>query len=42
MEEERRMFDKVISGVPIEEALIEFNQDMINKGGGEEDEIELF
>lgn len=42
MEEERRMFDKVISGVPIEEALIEFNQDMANKSDCEEDEIELF
>ena len=42
MEEERRMFDKVISGVPIEEALIEFNQEMANKSNCEEDEIELF
>ncbi|NQZ27158.1 MAG: hypothetical protein HRT55_12700 [Colwellia sp.] len=42
MEEERRMFDRVISGVPIEEALIEFNQDMANKSNCEEDEIELF
>ncbi len=42
MEEERLMFDKVISGVPIEEALIEFNQNMTNKGNSEEDEIELF
>lgn len=42
MEEERRMFDKVISGVPIEEALLEFNQYMANKGDCEEDEIELF
>jgi len=36
------MFDQVISGVPIEEALIEFNQNMTDKGGSEEDEIELF
>jgi hypothetical protein len=42
MEEERRMFDKVISGVPIEEVLIEFNQDMAKKINSEEDEIELF
>jgi len=42
MEEERQMFDKVISGVPIEEALIEFNHDMTNKEGAEEDDIELF
>ncbi|WP_057831389.1 hypothetical protein [Colwellia sp. TT2012] len=42
MEEERQMFDKVISGVPIEEALIEFNLDMANKTASEEDEIELF
>jgi len=42
MEEERQMFDKVISGVPIEEALIEFNQNMTNKDNSEEDEIELF
>ncbi len=42
MEEERQMFDKVISGVPIEEALIEFNLDMANKIASEEDEIELF
>lgn len=42
MEEERQMFDKVISGVPIEEALIEFNQGMANKSETEEDEIELF
>lgn len=42
MEEERLMFDKVISGVPIEEALIEFNQNMTNKDDSEEDEIELF
>ncbi len=42
MEEERVMFDKVISGVPIEEALIEFNQNMTDKGDSDEDEIELF
>jgi len=42
MEEERRMFDRVISGVPIEEALLEFNKDMEENGHSEEDEIELF
>ncbi len=42
MEEERRMFDKVISGVSIEEALLEFNQDLTSKQGCEDDEIELF
>lgn len=42
MEEERQMFDKVIAGVPIEEALIEFNQELANKSDSEEDEIELF
>lgn len=42
MEEERQMFDRVISGVPIEEALIEFNLDMEKKKDTEADEIELF
>jgi len=42
MEEERLMFDRVISGVPIEEALLEFNQNAENKDCAEEDEIELF
>ncbi len=42
MEEERQMFDKVISGMPIEEALLEFTQDMTKKADIEEDEIELF
>jgi len=42
MEEERQMFDKVISGVPIEEAIIEFNQDISKMNDCEEDEIELF
>ncbi|KGJ95171.1 hypothetical protein [Colwellia psychrerythraea] len=42
MEEERRMFDRVVSGVPIEEALIEFKQDMANKSSCETEEIELF
>jgi len=42
MEEERRMFDKVISGVPIDEVILEFNQDMVNKVASDEDEIELF
>jgi len=36
------MFDRVISGVPIEEALLEFNKDMEENGHSEEDEIELF
>lgn len=42
MEEERRMFDKVLSGVPIEEALLEFKAEIANKLTDEEDEIELF
>lgn len=42
MEEERRMFDKVLSGIPIEEALIEFNKEMAVKSGSGEDDIELF
>ncbi len=42
MEEERSMFDRVISGFSIEEALLEFNKDMANKDGSEEDDIELF
>jgi len=42
MEEERNMFDKVIAGVPIEEALAEFKQAVVDRGGCEEDEIELF
>jgi len=42
MEEERNMFDRVIAGVPIEEALAEFKQELLNRGDCEEDEIELF
>ncbi|MCP4322706.1 MAG: hypothetical protein GY787_12845, partial [Alteromonadales bacterium] len=42
MEAERQIFDKVISGVSIEEALIDFKQNIIDKGDSEEDEIELF
>ncbi len=42
MEEERRMFDKVISGVAIEKALQEFKEDMANRIDDGEDEIELF
>jgi hypothetical protein len=42
MEEERNMFDKVISGVSIEEALADFKQALLHKGECEENEIELF
>jgi hypothetical protein len=42
MKEERNMFDKVIAGVPIEEALADFNQALLDKVDCEEDEIELF
>ena len=42
MEEERNMFDKVIAGMPIEEALAEFKQDLLARGDFEEDDIELF
>ena len=42
MEEERRMFDKVLSGIPIEEALTEFNQEIMAKNESDEDNIELF
>jgi len=42
MDEERIMFDRVISGMPIEQAIIEFNNDMANADHSEEDEIELF
>ncbi|NQZ79869.1 MAG: hypothetical protein HRT52_02520 [Colwellia sp.] len=42
MEEERNMFDKVIAGMPIEEALAEFKQDLLARGDCEEDDIELF
>lgn len=42
MKEERNMFDKVIAGVPIEEALADFNQALLDRVGCEEDEIELF
>jgi len=42
MEEERNMFDKVIAGVSIEEALAGFKQKLLAKGDCEEDEIELF
>ncbi|MFK5984152.1 MAG: hypothetical protein QM479_01825 [Pseudomonadota bacterium] len=40
MDEERKMFDKVLSGVSIEQALEEFIQEMNNKG--DENDIELF
>lgn len=39
MEEERKMFDKVLAGVSIEQAIQELNEDLQNKG---EDDIELF
>ncbi len=42
MEEERRMFDKVISGVPIEKALAEFKEEMLTKNESANDDIELF
>ena len=42
MKEERNMFDKVIAGVPIEEALADFNQALLDRVNCEEDEIELF
>ena len=42
MEEERRMFDKVLSGISIEEALAEFKEEMTAKSDSEEDDIELF
>lgn len=42
MDEERNMFDKVISGISIETALSEFRVEMENKSVDEEDEIELF
>jgi len=42
MEEERNMFDKVIAGVPIEEAIAQFKQAVLDRDGCEEDEIELF
>ncbi len=40
MEEERQLFDKVLSGMPIDEALEEFNQVMAQNN--KEDDIELF
>jgi len=43
MEEERQMFDKVLSGMSIEQALEEFKNDMNDKNNNEdEDDIELF
>lgn len=42
MEEERKMFDQVIAGVPIEEALAEFRRSCNEQDTAEEDEIELF
>lgn len=42
MEEERRMFDKVLSGIPIQEALAEFTEEMKTKSDSAEDDIELF
>lgn len=40
MEEERRMFDKVLAGLPIDVALAEFNDEM--KDSELDDDIELF
>ncbi len=40
MEEERRLFDKVLSGTPIDEALEEFNQTTLQND--KDDDIELF
>lgn len=42
MEEERRMFDKVLSGIPIAEALAQFNEEMAAKSETAEENIELF
>lgn len=40
MEEERRMFDKVLAGLPIDEALVEFNNEIHDSD--QADDIELF
>lgn len=40
MEEERRMFDKVLAGASIDEALAEFNTEMMSQH--QDDDIELF
>ena len=42
MEEERKMFDNVLSGMSIEQALLEFKQDQLLKTDEDEDCIELF
>ncbi|MEW6990540.1 hypothetical protein AADZ91_07590 [Colwelliaceae bacterium 6441] len=42
MEEERKMFDNVISGMPIEQALSEFRQERLLSCEEDEDDIELF
>jgi hypothetical protein len=42
MEEEREMFDKVLSGTPIEQAISEFNAKITQKTDATEDDIELF
>jgi len=45
MAEERNMFDKVISGIPIEQALLEFREEILVKNESnesDEDDIELF
>lgn len=42
MEAERAMFDKVIAGVSIETALIEFNEERAAQCTDNEDDIELF
>ena len=42
MEEERKMFDNVISGMPIEEALSLFRKELAQMQADDEDDIELF
>ncbi len=42
MEEERRMFDKVLSGAPIEEAIAEFNAEMSARHETAQNDVELF
>gem|GEM_PF-46191 len=42
MEEERAMFDKVISGMSIEQALEEYKHELKSKNDAAEDDIELF
>lgn len=42
MEEERIMFDNVLSGMPVEQALTEFRQAMENKHSDDDEDIEFF